>query len=187
MKLNLTYKRIIIISCIISILVGIFLHFAYNLSDKNNIVGLFAPVNESTFEHLKLLFIPYTLFGILFFIAYHNKLSNIPILTFLGNIVGMFVIVTLYYFSLNFPNISGAVTNIVIYIIGVITSYYIFYLGLYDKEFYNETKESNIIGVCALTLLFTLFVTKTYSPIKTLLTIDPQTKTYGIYEKSKIY
>ena len=39
----------------ISIL-GVLLHFTYEWSDDNRIVGLFSAVNESTWEHLKLLF-----------------------------------------------------------------------------------------------------------------------------------
>lgn len=41
----------------ISIL-GTLLHFTYEWSQNNAIVGLFSAVNESTWEHLKLLFFP---------------------------------------------------------------------------------------------------------------------------------
>lgn len=40
------------------VLLGVFLHFAYELSGENPIVGLFALVNESIWEHLKLIFFP---------------------------------------------------------------------------------------------------------------------------------
>ncbi len=44
---------------------GSFGHFAYDLSKENILVALFCPVNESTWEHLKLLFFPFLLFSLL--------------------------------------------------------------------------------------------------------------------------
>lgn len=75
-------KSIFIISCIISIIIGTLLHFVYEWSGNNFIVGLFAPVNESVWEHLKLILLPATLFGIFF--SYYimknskNKTTNKP-------------------------------------------------------------------------------------------------------------
>ena len=45
---------------------GTFLHFLYDITEENTIVSLFSAVNESTWEHMKLLFFPmfvYSLFG----------------------------------------------------------------------------------------------------------------------------
>ena len=86
-----TYKKIIVIACIVSIALGILLHFAYDFTNQNRIVGLVAPVNESVWEHLKLILIPFTIFSIAFYFYTNQKFSNMLLLTFLGNIVGMFV------------------------------------------------------------------------------------------------
>lgn len=37
---------------------GVLMHFVYEWSGSNRFVGLFAPINESTWEHMKLLFFP---------------------------------------------------------------------------------------------------------------------------------
>lgn len=37
---------------------GTLLHFAYEYSNQNPIVGMFVPVSESTWEHMKLVFFP---------------------------------------------------------------------------------------------------------------------------------
>ena len=47
-----------IISSIIIMALGTILHFTYDWSNNNYIVGLFSSVNESVWEHLKLLFFP---------------------------------------------------------------------------------------------------------------------------------
>lgn len=177
---TITYKKIIIIACIISILLGVFLHFAYDLFGQNTIVGIFAPVNESVWEHLKLILVPFTLFSIIFFFYTKQKFSNILLVTLFGNIVGMFVVTTLYYLGDAIFAKDNMIYNIIVYAIGVMSSYLILYLGIYNKEFIEETKNSTLVGACALTLLFTVFVTNTFSPIKLDITKDPVTKTYGI-------
>lgn len=44
---------------------GTLLHFVYEWSGNNPFVGFIAPVNESVFEHLKLVFVPVLLFTLL--------------------------------------------------------------------------------------------------------------------------
>ena len=44
---------------------GVLLHFTYEWSGDNPIVALFSAVNESTWEHLKLLFFPMLLLTII--------------------------------------------------------------------------------------------------------------------------
>ena len=97
MNNTITYKKVIIIACIASILIGVFLHFAYDISGQNTIVGILTPVNESVWEHLKLIFIPFTLFSVFFYFYTKQKFSNILLVSLFGNIVGMFVVTTLYY------------------------------------------------------------------------------------------
>lgn len=182
MNNTVTYKKIIIIACIASILLGVFLHFAYELSGDNVIVSLIAPVNESVWEHLKLIFIPFTAFSIAFYFYTKQKFSNMLLTTLFGNIVGMFVVTTLYYLGTILFSTDNMIYNIIIYSIGVISSYFILYLGIYHDEFLEETKDSTLVGACALTLLFAVFVMNTFFPIKFDLTRDPTDKTYGIHK-----
>ena len=180
MNNTLTYKKIIITACIVSILLGVFLHFAYDLFGENVIAGIFTPVNESVWEHLKLIFVPFTLFSIIFYFYTKRKFSNMLLITVFGNIVGMFVVTTLYYLGDVIFAEDNMVYNIIIYAIGMIASYFILYLGIYNKEFIDETKGSTVLGACVLALLFVIFITNTFSPIKLDITQDPVTKTYGI-------
>lgn len=43
---------------IFTALCGTLMHFAYEYSDQNPLVGMFAPVSESTWEHMKMVFFP---------------------------------------------------------------------------------------------------------------------------------
>lgn len=51
-------KRQLILTCIAAILAGFVLHFLYGWF-PNAVTALFSPVNESLWEHLKLVFWPY--------------------------------------------------------------------------------------------------------------------------------
>lgn len=46
------------------LVLGTLMHFMYSWSGKNPFVGLIAPVNESVWEHMKLLFFPMLLTGL---------------------------------------------------------------------------------------------------------------------------
>ena len=61
----------------ISIL-GVLLHFTYEWSGDNPAVGLFSAVNESTWEHLKLIFFPMLLLTLIEFLWAHIKDKPLP-------------------------------------------------------------------------------------------------------------
>ena len=46
------------ISILVISIIGTFAHFLYDWSNHNKIVGLFAAVNESTWEHIKIALTP---------------------------------------------------------------------------------------------------------------------------------
>lgn len=177
-----TYKKTIIIACIVSIILGILLHFAYDFTNENKLIGLVVPVNESVWEHLKLILIPFSIFSIAFYFYTKQKFSNMLLATFLGNITGMFVTVTMYYLgTLLFEN-ENMVYNIISFAIGVITSYAVLYLSIYNTEFLEETKDSSLVGACALSLLISAFIIGTVYPLRMELTKDPRSSTYGIFK-----
>ena len=47
-----------VISALIVLIAGILLHFVYQWSGKNSAVAVISSVNESVWEHMKLLFVP---------------------------------------------------------------------------------------------------------------------------------
>ena len=73
-----------IISTIFSMILGTLLHFTYNWSNNNLLVGVFSAVNESTWEHLKLLFFPMLITTILGYFYIGNNIPNFLIKTNYG-------------------------------------------------------------------------------------------------------
>ena len=64
-----------IVSTIFIIILGTILHFTFKWSNKNPLVGSFSAVNESTWEHLKLLFFPMLITTIIGYFLYRRIYS----------------------------------------------------------------------------------------------------------------
>lgn len=61
-------KRITLTGILFVIILGSLWHFVYQWTGNNPVIGLFFPVNESTWEHMKLCFFP-----MLFYSFYMNR------------------------------------------------------------------------------------------------------------------
>lgn len=78
---------------------GTLSHFLYDCSGQNLFIALFAPVNESIWEHMKLSFFPVLLYA--FFLSYirqpEKEFHTLRDALLLGNFVGTFSIPVLFY------------------------------------------------------------------------------------------
>ena len=59
-------KKQLIAGAVFVLIAGTLAHFVYDWSGQNRIVGWFFPVNESTWEHMKLIFFPMLLYSLVF-------------------------------------------------------------------------------------------------------------------------
>ena len=76
MKHKISLLKFEIISTIFIMILGTILHFTYSWSNNNPIIGTFSAVNESTWEHLKLIFFPMLLSTIFGTFYYKNTYQN---------------------------------------------------------------------------------------------------------------
>lgn len=158
------------------IVFGTLLHFVYQWSGNNQIVGLFAPVNESTWEHLKLLLLPMVLFSIVEYFAIGKDYPNFIPAKALGILLGMIAIVVIFY---TYTGISGnhyLWADIATFIMGVAIAY------AYSWKIINKQPigtSAQIIGVLIILLLFLSFAVFSLYPPHTPIFLDPITKSYG--------
>lgn len=101
-------------------------HFLYELSGGMAFFALFCPVNESTWEHLKLLFFPF-LFAITW--QYISTRSKSGIIRFFYNrllavLCGMASVITLFYTYTGVIGRHLLIIDILIFIFGVLFSFY---------------------------------------------------------------
>ena len=86
-----------IIGIIFVMLTGTLSHFLYDWSGQNPVVGLFTPVNESIWEHMKLLFFPMLLYSLIMILKYRRQYPHIASALFFGLIAGTILIPAFYY------------------------------------------------------------------------------------------
>lgn len=154
---------------------GVLLHFTYEWSGNNPVVGLFSAINESTWEHLKLLFFP-MLFLTLgeSFRSQDDTVPSLPART-IGIIAGMIcIVVTFYTLSGVFGQLPGFI-NIVIYFIAVAFAF------LTEQHFINNSGKltRNIFGAILL-IFISLFFVFTFFPPNIGLFVSPVVIFVGI-------
>lgn len=134
---------------------GVLLHFTYNLSGQNPIVGLFSAVNESTWEHLKLLFFP--MLFVTVFDYFHEKNNKTKLLSSrtLGILSGMLFITVVFYTIWGILGVLIDAVNIGIYFVGVFFSFAVEH-KLNSKKF-SLCCSSSLIVLLLFVFLFFLF------------------------------
>lgn len=141
---------------------GVLLHFTYEWSGDNPIVALFSAVNESTWEHLKLLFFPMLLLTIieLLFTEKRQLPSNYLFARTIGILSGMaFIVIAFYTLTGGFAKLPDAV-NIALYFLGV-------FLALCIENKINRGNSQNHSAFAAIVLLaltIAFFVFTKYPP-----------------------
>jgi len=157
---------------------GVFLHFLYEWSSGNRIAALFSAVNESVWEHLKLLAIPYVLFGIYEYYAYGREKENFLPVKFYAMLMGFGTIIVLYYVYTGILGYGIDAINIMIFPISVAVSYYFSARWLKNRVFAGG--DQSMTAVMLFVLLMLCFWVFTTMPPKIGLFMDPRTGQYGI-------
>lgn len=171
-------KKYHIIGFIFTFIIGSLLHFTYKFFDKNIIIGYFSPVNESTWEHLKLLITPVIIFSLFEYFMYGKDLDNFIIVKALSILLGMFTIVASFYTYTGILGNNYLLLDIATFILGVFVTYYFSCRMLQTKFLYKEN--SNYIGIFIIFLIVFFMMYFTINPPKINLFLDPITNTYGI-------
>lgn len=76
---------------------GFIMHFVYRWSGNALLVGLFAPVNESAWEHMKLVYLPMIILSVIVMTRWENELPPATAGMLAGTFVGTWMIPVLFY------------------------------------------------------------------------------------------
>lgn len=171
-------KKISIFSLLFVLVLGTLNHFMYDWFPIT-IVGLFTPVNESIFEHLKLTFYPFLLACIIRYFFLKDKDYFLKVA--LACVTGILTVPIIYYL-INIFITPPAIVNIIIFILACMLQEYVFY-NLMNNIFTDSPIGSTegFIVIITISLAFSVF---TFIPPKLDLFLDPVTKTYGIYKNT---
>ena len=173
----MNYKIYSIIGALFSIISGILLHFAYDFF-QTDFSAIFSATNESTWEHLKLIFFPVMIFAIIEYFIYGKNLSNFFASKIISLLFGMLAIVVVFYTYNGVIGESSALFNILLFTGSVILAYWLYYIFINENLFTSPTvnKISIIVGI----ILFLMFWVFTFYPPLLNIFRDPVTGGYGI-------
>lgn len=162
--------------------VGIFIlafvfHFVYEIVPCS-LTAIFFPVNESIWEHQKLIFSSVIFYGIIdyiilqkFKIKYNNFFTSLFISAF--TIIPIFLVIYLpFYYKIGPKMYLNIITMLIAIIISQIISYYI----LKSKN----CNKLNLVSFILIIVSYIVFAYLTYNPIKTELFFDTDEEKYGI-------
>lgn len=163
-----------ILSTFIIFLISVIVHFGYNLL-KCDLIALFFPVNESIWEHMKMLFTSFIIFGFIEF--YFRKKLNINNIVFNALITSFITIFTFLLMFLPFYYRFGEnfVVTIIMEFIAIGISQIISYFILTHKSL--KLDKISIIFIIICYIIFGYF---TYKPPLTDFFFDPKNEKYGI-------
>lgn len=151
-----------ITAVLFTLIFGTLLHFTYGLSGNNPIVGTFSAINESTWEHLKLLFFPMLIFATFEGINIYKETNNYIEAKTIAIIFGMLFITVFFFTYTGIIGTNFAVLDIGSFFVGVILSEIILYRIMQMNSFStNKTKCLSIILITIITLCFIIF---TFNP-----------------------
>ncbi|WP_138207298.1 DUF6512 family protein [Haloimpatiens lingqiaonensis] len=152
-----------IIGAIFMIVVGSLLHFTYEWSGQSPIVGLFSPVNESVWEHLKLGLFSLLIFSLIEYPIVKNYVNNY----WLGKAVGILclelMIIIIFYTYTAFTNHPILFIDISTYIIGCIVCAIVSYKLMNLEKSFPLLEKLSIVFILILVILFAIF---TFTPPK---------------------
>lgn len=179
--IKLSYKRSVflyeLVGMVFIIILGSMLHFTFEWSGNQSIVGVFSAVNESVWEHLKLGFWPALLLTIFEYHYLNKKTNNF----FLAKAIGIYMIIIaipiIFYSYTIFTGESIFIIDILSFIFAVIIGQLVSYKLLTSKRL---SKNLNLISLGALVILGLAFVVFTFYPPQIQIFQDPITGEYGI-------
>lgn len=170
--------RFQIFSVIFTWILGTILHFLYEWSGDNKIIASFSAVNESTWEHLKLVFFPMLITTIIGFWIIGKDNKKFWCAKTIGIILAMSFIIVFFYTYTGIIGTNFAILDIGSFFVAVILGEYVAHKIMTNDEYKLKcNKRIAVIGLICILLCFIIF---TYLPPHIGLFKDPISNGYGI-------
>lgn len=160
-------------------LVGAALHFTFELSNFSSmVVAYFSAVNESTWEHLKMVFFPGVFFALVEYTYVRDVVKNYLIAKTASIFIMPLVIVLGWYAYTPFTGRSIYKIDLILFYIAVLVGQVVSYKILTAPQM---SARANQVAQVALTVLFVAFSTFTFFPPRIFLFEHFDLKDTGLY------
>lgn len=147
---------------ILTLIAGVLLHFLYEWTGYNYLVSIIAPVNESTWEHLKLLFFPVVFFSIFEYCYIGKRFPAFITARTTGCYAGMLFIIVFFYTYTGILGTNYLWLDIFTFFFATALCYCLtWYLTITKKAGDHRT---NLLCICLLLITVYLFFRFTTAP-----------------------
>lgn len=173
----MSLKKVLKLNIIVIFLLSFLTHFIYKIIPID-LFAIFFPVNESIFEHMKMIYTTYLIDSIILFLLfkkYNIKFNNFFEALFLSSIISItsFLIIWLpIYYRIGENLLITLIILLISIFLSQIASYYIL------TSFKNNIL--NYIAFGFVILFIILFAYFTYYPLHNDFFLDPLNQKYGI-------
>lgn len=151
------------------LITGTLAHFVYNWSGKNYIVGLFTPVNESIWEHMKLLFFPMLIYSFILIFKFKGTYTCITSSLCFGILTGTLLIPFFFYAYTSVLGKNTFILDIGTFILSIIIAFWL----SYKLTLSCKLEPYTLLLCCLVCSLFICFMVFTYHPPKTRIFENP--------------
>jgi hypothetical protein len=163
----------------LTVLTGTLLHFAFEASGGNTLVGAFTPVNESIWEHLKLLLFPTVLFAVMEYFLYGKDCPSFFAGKIYALLLGLLLIVCGYYTYTGIIGQRYLAVDIGLFIAAAALTAYLSFRFCQNQGILTGDSKS-IAALLILTVFILCFIYFTFHPPMLELFRDPVTEDFGI-------
>ena len=150
---------------------GTLWHFIYEWTGENPLVGAVAPVNESVWEHLKLLFFPALFYFIIEYFLSKDRYENLIPANVIGILTGMLAITAFFYTYSGILGFNVAILDVFSYFLGLGVTLCVKSCILKKKTFSSKTAKYLSLILTAVTAV--LFVILSFYPPRLGIFIPP--------------
>ena len=148
-----------LVGIIFIFLLGSLFHFTFELSNNNIIVSLFSGINESTFEHMKLLLYPIIIWYVIYYFKnYTDTNKDVLFSSMITNIIVSIISIPIIFYTLNgIFGKTSLLVDILIFLISII-------IGMYHANI-NYLKRKRLPWKIILGLIIIIFSYFTFNPL----------------------
>lgn len=159
---------------------GTLLHFLFDWTGGSLVVALFSAVNESIWEHLKLLFYPMVTVAVIQYFRWGKGIPSFWCIKLLSILLGLVLIPVVYYTYTGILGIQADWFNITIFFLMAAVVYWMETKLLQRQYACGLGPQFAVALLCLTAVVFTVF---TFMPPRMPLFQDPLTGTYGYFLK----
>lgn len=157
-------------------IVGTLLHFLFDWTGGSVVAALFSAVNESIWEHMKLLYYPMLVFSLIEYRFWGKEIENFWCIKLLGLLLGLGLIPVVYYTYTGISGINVDWLNIAIFFLAAGAAFYV------ETKLFQKNISCSLGGKLSFGIILlagAVFIVLTFLPPNIPFFQDPQNGSFG--------